>query len=106
MRPDISFNEPIDKWNVNFDKVNLTCMFIPDMNSDDNLFFFKREWYPVIEKCGYEILHDRSNSHQYYKYLEKYGLSCHYLGGETSKRDGEFDVIFRLTRGELCKRLK
>jgi phosphoribosylaminoimidazole-succinocarboxamide synthase len=51
----------------------------------------------IVHKSVSECLNNHI-SHQFFRYFEKNGLKCHYIGGETSKRNPEYDIMFRFTR--------
>jgi hypothetical protein len=97
-RFDLTFNNTFSGYDVDLDKVNMECMFVPDYNSGDNFFLFKRSYLEQIITSVKDCLNERSHSHQLYKYFERNNLRNHYIGGETTKRNPEYDVMFRFTR--------
>ncbi|MEX0597113.1 MAG: hypothetical protein WD512_11490 [Candidatus Paceibacterota bacterium] len=98
-RFDLTFNQELSKCDVNYDKINMECMFVPDMNSGDNFFLFKRDLLDIFKKSIDNCLYDRKTSHQLFRYFEAYDNDiCHYIGGQTSKRHPIYDVMFRFTR--------
>jgi hypothetical protein len=97
-RFDLTFNNTFSDYDIDLDKVNMECMFVPDYNSGDNFFLFKRSYLEIIIKSVKECLNEGSHSHQLYKYFERNNLTNHYIGGETTKRNPVYDVMFRFTR--------
>ena len=97
-RFDLTFNNTFSDYDTDLDKVNMECMFVPDYNSGDNFFLFKRSYLETIITSVKDCLNAGSNSHQLYKYFERNNLINHYICGETTKRNPEYDVMFRFTR--------
>lgn len=97
-RFDLTFNTKFREYNIDYDKINMECMFVPDMKSGDNVFFFNRKYLDVVEFSAIECLQERSNSHNLYTWFILNGGCCHYIGGETTKRGSDYDIMFRFTR--------
>ena len=97
-RFDIIFNNEFSKYDINYDKINLECMFVPDYNSGDNFILFKRQYLDLVNKSTKKCMECNDNSHQLYKYFNESGDICHYIGGTTTKRNPHYDVMFRFTR--------
>ena len=97
-RFDLTFNNTFSDYNVNFNKVNMECMLVPCYNSGDNFFLFKRNYLEPFKTSIQDCINDVNHSHQLYRYFEKNNLPTHYIGGETTKRNPVYDVMFRFTR--------
>jgi hypothetical protein len=97
-RFDITFNKPFSEYNINFEKLNMECMFIPDYNSGDNYFLIPRKWLNSSKLAIENLIFEHNNSHQSWRYFEKYMIPCHYICGETTKRNPNYDVMFKFTR--------
>jgi hypothetical protein len=97
-RFDLTFNNKFSEYNIIYDKINMECMFVPDYNSGDNFFFFKRDYLDIVEYSARKALLVNKNSHQLHYLFNEYGDMCHYIGGETIKRNPNYDVMFRFTR--------
>lgn len=97
-RFDLIFNNEFSKYDINYDKINLECMFVPDYNSGDNFILFKRQYLDLVNKSTKKCMECNDNSHQLYKYFNESGDICHYIGGTTTKRNPHYDVMFRFTR--------
>jgi hypothetical protein len=76
----------------------MECLFVPDNNAGDNFLFFQRQYIELLKKSIEQCMIDKEISHQLHKYYEKNGAECHYICGTTTKRNREYDVMFRLTR--------
>jgi hypothetical protein len=98
IRMDVLFNKPITQENIDYSKVNMECMFVPDMNSGDNIFWIPKMYFNQTYSAFAKIIEEKNNSHQAWIYLEKENVPLHYIGGETSKRNPEYDVVIRFTR--------
>ncbi len=97
-RFDLTFNNKFSEYNIDYNKINMECMFVPDYNSGDNFFLIPRiHLNSFIDSVELNI-RDNSNSHQLYIYFHKNNLETHYICGETSKRNPEYDIMFRFTR--------
>lgn len=97
-RFDLTFNNKFSEYNIDFNKINMECMFVPDNNSGDNFILFPRIHLNKFINSVESNINDNSNSHQLYVYFHKNDLETHYICGETSKRNPEYDVMFRFTR--------
>jgi hypothetical protein len=98
IRMDILLNRKITKEAIDFTKVNMECMFVPDMNSGDNIFWIPRMYFDKTEMAFSNVVSAGGHSHEVWKYLEKLGIPLHYIGGETGKRLPYYDVVFRFSR--------
>jgi hypothetical protein len=97
-RFDLTFNNLFSEYNIDYDKINIECLFIPDYNSGDNFFLFQRKNLDLIIDSVKKCLDEESHSHQLFRYFERNNLKIHYIGGETSKRIPEYDIMFKITR--------
>jgi hypothetical protein len=73
-------------------------MFLPELSNGDNFFLFHRQYLDLfilsIKACLNEGLH----AHKLWPFFQNNHLQIHYIGGETTKRASEYDVMFRFTR--------
>lgn len=99
-RFDLTFNTHYSNYNIDYNKINMECMFVPDYNSGDNFLLFHRKYLDLIIKCMELSIESKEfqASHKWWKIFEKNGLECHYIGGETNKRHPHYDIMFRFTR--------
>jgi hypothetical protein len=97
-RFDLSFHQPFSTYDIQYEKINMECLFVPDNNAGDNFLFFKRQYIDLVKNSIEQCMKDKDISHQLHKYYEKNGAECHYICGTTTKRNREYDVMFRFTR--------
>jgi len=97
-RFDLTFNNKFSEYNIDYNKINMECMFVPDNNSGDNFILFPRIYLNKFINSVELNINDNSNSHQLYVYFHKNNLETHYICGETTKRNPKYDVMFRFTR--------
>ncbi len=96
-RFDLTFNNKFSEYNIDYDAINTECMFVPDYNAGDNFILFPRKHLEVVKRgLSDNINNGIFNSHELYKFLGD--TKCHYIGGETSKRGSDYDVVFQFTR--------
>jgi len=101
IRMDILFNQHITKENINFERVNMECMFVPDMNSGDNIFWIPRIYFDQTYNAFSNMVKAGDSAHQAWRYLDDENVPMHFIGGETSKRNPDYDVVIRFTRYHL-----
>ena len=97
-RFDLTFNAPFSSFDIPHDKLSMECMFVPDRNSGDNFFYIPRHYLDAAYTSIQQLQAKRKISHQAWRFFEKNGIPCHYIGGETTKRNPHYDVMFRFTR--------
>jgi len=98
-RFDLTFNNRFFEYDIDYSKINMECMFVPDYNSGDNFFLFDRSKFTdIFIQSNEEVMKRSDISHQLFKYILMAGYECHYIGGNTNKRATAYDVMFRFTR--------
>jgi len=97
-RFDLTFNNKYSLYDINYNNINMECMFVPDFNSGDNFFLFPENFSDKVILSVNDCENEKNNSHQLWRYFEKQSLNCHYIGGKTSKRGENYDIMFRFTR--------
>jgi len=97
-RFDLTFNNKYNLYDIKYNKINMECMFVPDFCSGDNFLLFDTKFSDLVKKSTLECDKAKDHSHKLWKYFERNGLMCHYIGGETTKRHPIYDVMFRFTR--------
>jgi hypothetical protein len=85
-------------YDIDYNKINMECMFVPDYNSGDNFYLFKRDYLDLVIQATNMLLEHGCRAHQLYIFFDKLGLQNHYICGETTKRNPHYDVMFRFTR--------
>lgn len=98
IRMDLLFNKKITEEDIDYQKVNMECMFIPDMNSGDNLFWIPKKYFESTYLAFKKMVEEKNNSHQSWRYLKNENIPLHFIGGETTMRNPEYDIIFKFTR--------
>jgi len=97
-RFDLTFNKCISQEVIYRNTINMECLFVPDLNSGDNFILFPFADLSTVATSIMDCIENKDNSHQLWRYFELRGLKCHYIGGETGKRNPHYDVMFRFTR--------
>ena len=98
IRMDVLFNKKLTEENIDYRKVNVECIFVPDMNSGDNIIWIPKTYFDSVYTAFSRMIEDRNNSHQAWKYFEGENVPVHYIGGATGKRQHNYDVVIRFTR--------
>jgi hypothetical protein len=97
-RFDIVFNNLFSEYNIDFEKVNMECIFVPDFMSGDNFILIPKAFFNVSVNVVQNLVDNKINSHETWKHFEQRNVPCHYIGGETSLRGCDYNIMFRLTR--------
>jgi hypothetical protein len=109
-RFDLTFNNAYSEYNIDYNKINMECMFVPNdssgYNSGDNFFLFQRSYLDLIIDSVRNCLKEKSNSHQLFKYFLRNKLETHYICGETTMRNPEYNIMFIFTRYLHLHRIK
>ena len=98
LRSDLTFNNPLHEYDINEECVNMECMFVPDYNSGDCFFWIPLKYKQQAKQSFKDLANERRSSHQAWAYFERNGIPTHYVCGETTKRNPEYDIMFRFTR--------
>lgn len=96
-RFDLIFNTPLSTHRLDYEKINVECLLLPD-NSGDNFILFHRKFIDAVIASVKTCMNEKNHAHKLWIYFQNNNLGMHYICGHTWKINPNFDVMFRFAK--------